>query len=210
MRPGTQMLAGKAATESVPSKDNVGVSARSDSLELADFIKMFMQPKGGPATLGDWTIGARQGSPINWKTPGIRETSSEVQAAGYPYQRIGEVIFTVDGKPTHQVLEKKVAPGTWTITLLGPRGGFTKANIYTPNSQDLGSTILEGLKGKLPLQLYRCKTPSISSGNKVYQVQGAGKKAFWINEEWSCGSAGCSLSLDLVFTKKEADRFECF
>lgn len=210
MRPGTQMITEKAAAESLPVKAKAVKSAKNDTLELADFIKMFMEPKGTPATLGDWTFGARQGSPINWKTSGIRETSSAVQAAGYYYQRVGEVVFTIDGKPTHQVLERKVVPGRWTITLLGPRGGFTKVNISTPNSQELGSTILEGLKGKLPLQLYRCKTPSISSGNKVYQVQGTGKKPFWINEEWSCGSAGCSLSLDLVFTKNEADRFECF
>jgi hypothetical protein len=75
---------------------------------------------------------------------------------------------------------------------------------------ELSHQRLEGLKDKLPLKLYRCKTPDISSGNKVYQVQGTGKKPFWINEEWSCGSAGCSLSLDIVFAKKEADGFQCF
>jgi len=210
MRPLAQTPSWNGTDEIVPAKVTAGASAKSDSIELIELIKLFMQPMGGPNILGDWTFGAKPGSPIDWQTSGIQETAAEEQKAGYHYHRVGEVVLTIDGKPTHQVLEKNVVPGTWTISLLGAHGGFTRATISAPNSQELGTSILEGLKGKLPLRLYRCKTLSISSGNKVYQVQGAGKKPLWINEEWSCGSAGCGVSLDIVFTKKEAGKFECF
>jgi len=210
MRPRTQTPTGSATAETVPAEVTTSESVKAKSIEVAELIKMLMQPKSGPHALGDWTLGAQPGSPISWQTAGIQETSAEERKAGYYFYRRGEAVLTIDGKPTHQVLEKSLVPGRWTISLLGPRGGFTKANIFTSNSQDLGASILENLTGKLPLKPYRCKTPSVSSGNKVYQVQGTGKKPFWINEEWSCGSAGCSLSLDIVFTKKEADKLECF
>ena len=207
----TQAQAGSSPAETTPAKgpSSAGVESAA-SIEMVELIKMFMTPQQDPDALGDWAFGAQSGSPIRWETTGIKETSPEEQKAGYPYFRAGKVILTVDGKLTHQVLEKSIRPGKWAITLSGPRGGFTRATISAPNSQELGASILDVVKGELPLRHYRCKTPSVSSGNKVYQVQGAGKKPFWINEEWSCGSAGCGLTLELVFTKKEADRFECF
>jgi hypothetical protein len=209
MRSAAQARAGNGTSESAPGRDTASAGAAANSMEMVELVRMFMQPKGGPDKLGDWTIGAQPGTPIKWQTSGMQETSREEQKAGYPYRRTGKAVLTIDGKPTHQTLENTVVPGTWKITLLGPRGGFTRVNIAAGNGE-LSPQLLEGLKDKLPLKLYRCKTPDISSGNKVYQVQGAGKKPFWINEEWSCGSAGCSLSLDMVFTKKEADGFECF
>lgn len=210
VRPRTLEQTGKAAAESPPAKDAAEARVARASLEMVELIGMFMQPKDGPAALDGWTFGAQPGSPIDWLTSGIQESTAAERKAGYPYRRTGEAVLTIDGKPTHKVLGKNLAPGRWTITLSGPRGGFTRATISAPNSQELGPSVLEGLKGKLPLRPYRCTTPSISSGNKVYQVEGKGKKPFWINEEWSCGSAGCGISLDIVFTKKVADKFECF
>ncbi len=210
MRSRAQAPTESATAETVPAKGTASASAESTSIEMVDLIKMFMQPKGGPTILGDWTFGAQQRSPISWETTGIKETSLEEQKAGYPYYRVGEAVLTVEGKPTHQVLERSVVPDKWMIKLSGPRAGFTRVTLGAGNSGELGAGILESLKKQLPLRLYRCKTPSVSSGNKVYQVQGTGKKPIWINEEWSCGSAGCGLTLDIVFTKKEADKFQCF
>ncbi len=184
-------------------------AAATHSIEMVDLIRMFMQPKSGPDSLGDWTFGAQPGSPIRWKTNGIQETSREEQKAGYPYHRTGEAVLTIGGEFTHKVLEKNVVPGRWTITLLGPHGGFTRA-VLSGRIADGSVQVLEGLEHELPLRHYRCKTPSVSSGNKVFVVQETSKKPIWINEEWSCGSGGCGLTLDIVFTKEEADRFECF
>lgn len=185
------------------------VAGDATSIEMVELIKMFMPPQKGPDALGDWTFGAQPGSAIRWETPGIKETSPEEQKAGYPYFRTGKVILTFAGKPTHQVLEKTVVPGKWTITLSGPRGGFTKATLAT-HMADGGGPMLMRLKEKLSLQHYRCKPDSISSGNEVFVLQETGKKPIWINENWSCGSGGCGLTLDIVFTKKQADRFQCF
>lgn len=210
MRTRAQAPTGSAASEAATAQGPATrAGANSASLELAEFIRLFMQPQAGPATPGDWTFGAKNGSPISWQTSGVQEASPADKKAGYPYRRTGKVILTLDGKPTHQNPEQNVVPGTWTITLSGPRGGFTRATL-SARIADGSVQLLEGLSDTLPVRHYRCKTPSVSSGNKVFAVQEKGKNPFWINEEWSCGSAGCGLMLDFVFTKKEADKFECF
>jgi hypothetical protein len=210
MRPRAQTLIGSDTAETAPGKVTASVSAESDSIDLIEFIKQFTTAKGDPVNMGDWKFGARKGSPIRWSTNGIEAAPEAMQKAGYYYQRVGEVVLTLDGKPTHELLEATVVPGKWTIILSGPRAGFTRVALSSGSPGEFGGGKLEGLNKQLPSRHYRCKPQSASSGNNVYQVQVPGKKPIWINDEWSCGSAGCFLTLDIVFTKKEADKFQCF
>lgn len=187
------------------------MAAEATSIEMVELIKMLMPPQGEPETLGDWSWGAQPGSPITWETTGIEETSPEEQKAGYPYRRVGKAVLSIDGKPTHQILEKNIVPGQWNIILMGPHGGFTRVILGTFTGGELGGgMLLKSLEKQLPSRHYRCKPDAISSGNEVFIVEVPGKKPIWINEEWSCGSGGCGVSLSIVFTKKAADKFECF
>ena len=177
----------------------------SNTMELAELLRALMTPSGAPDTLGDWTFGAQQGSPIRWETSGIKETSAAAQKDGYPYHRTGIVVITIDGKPTHEVLERSKAPGKWAITLLGPRAGYNKVTISTGNSPELGP-LLAGVTSGLQIQHYRCKSQSLGSGNAVYRVQTDGMKPIWVDEQWSCGSAGCGVSLEVGVHEKAGRR----
>ncbi|WP_305042827.1 hypothetical protein [Geoalkalibacter sp.] len=186
-------------------------AAGTTSIEMVELIEMLMPPQGEAEALGDWSWGAQPGSPITWATTGIEEATPEEHKAGYPYRRVGKAVLDIDEKPTHQILEKNVVPGKWNIILLGPRGGFTRVILNTFTGGELGGgMLLKSLETQLPSRHYRCKPDSISSGNEVFVVEVPGKKPIWINEEWSCGSGGCGVSLDIVFTKKAADKFACF
>jgi hypothetical protein len=179
------------------------------SMELVSLIELFSESRGEPASSGDWTAGARPGSAIRWRTSGIQSAPESLRSAGYPYLREGEVVLTIGGAPTHEVLERTVVPGKWDIRLSGPRAGFTRVTVWSQSTGEL-KAVLEGLAKQLGARHYRCEPRFASSGNRVHSVDAPGRKPLWINEEWSCGSAGCSLSLDMVFTKNEADGFQCF
>src|SRR5690606_25134862 len=94
-----------------------------------------------------------------------------------PYYKAGEVILTLQGKPTHRVLAKDVEPGRWNVTLYGPRAFVTAAELSMQNnSREVGPDLLEALADSgISLKPYRCPKQShpASGGRTVYAI-GAG------------------------------------
>jgi hypothetical protein len=214
---GTQLVfilraGSQAAKAGVPSSPPVARApstntTRSGTIELVELVNVLLPPARGSQVLGDWALAAPNPSSIRWRTKDVEGTAPAEQKAGYAYQRIGDAVITIDGKPTHQDLTPRPVPGVWKITLLGPRAGYARV-VITAWAQGL-APMLEGFKKELPSRHYKCNPQSAMDGNNVYLMQVPGKAPAWVDEQWSCGTQGCLVSWDIVFTQKEADRFKC-
>ena len=207
LRAGSQAANTSAPTSPPVARAPSTNTTRSGTIELVELMNVLLPPARGSQVLGDWALAAPNPSSIRWRTKDTQGTAPAEQKNGYAYQRIGDAVITIDGKPTHQDLKPRPVPGVWKITLLGPRAGYTRV-VIVAWAQGLGP-MMEGLKKELPSRHYKCNPQGALDGNNVYLLQVLGKSPAWVDEQWSCGTQGCMVSWDIVFTKKEADRFTC-
>ena len=195
-------LGGSALSE--PSQKTSGLGA---------FIESFLIDEDETAILIDWSWGSAAGNPVNWRTTDIQAAPKWAQKRYGPYERGGEAVLTVDGKD-HPELKKSEIPDNWVVTLRGSRAGFSSVTLENMgNSQDLCPLIsyyLESLAEELSIEPYRCTTEPASTGVPVYTVGKKGKKKAWLINEYSGGSGGCLLTLELMFDQARADQVECF
>jgi hypothetical protein len=187
--------------------------AGSDQISIDALLGMFLPDKNRDfipeATyLMAWDPVAR--SPIKWQHAGIRsgpnsgdvklETMSSSWTA--PFSRTGDVIITVDGQPTHTILDRIRKPVRWTITMLGPRSGALVINL----SNDVWSQEFAGFGDRKFLSEERaCRKDS----SAIYAINLPGKIPAWLAESRSCGSAGCGYDYQLFTDRSEKVRLGC-
>lgn len=183
--------------------------ASQTSIEFDQLIKYFLIEEKSLGTVIGWDAGADQNSPIKWLHDGIKDAPKNKD--NFSYFRKGEVVITVDKKPTHTILKKKITPGTWTIHMLGSRAGPTNINI------SMNSVTQEGLpdlitflnKKGAKLKLQQCPDEPIMDGNTLYSLSFKGFKNAYLVHGWSCGASNCSQDVKLIHANS-APKIECF
>ena len=118
--------------------------------------------------------------------------------------------MTIGGKPSYYQLGTTRRPGKWKVFLLGPNAG-PMAVIFTTQGNDFSSPRITALLGSQGIKFdhYRCSNFSYDSGREVFRISSSGKKDAWLGEYYSCGSAGCSIDLQLFLYQDDADGVNC-
>ncbi len=166
------------------------------TIDFWDLLTMFMIAES--ASVLDWRTGNEADSPIHWKTPGVKWDKRHRS-----YARRGEVVVTVNGKPSYH-LERYVTPSAWAIELLGSRTGVTEVVLRTmsPGDPDLENAANHGVQ----LELLKCDPVlAATTGAQLYRIKVPGKRSAYLLHTWSCGSGGCWSNLSLFLIKEAAD-----
>ena len=163
--------------------DLSNTSAQQNKIELDKLITIFLD------NFGDWRAGASQGTPIKWTTKGIESTDNG-------FERNGTAVVTINRKLTHEILDYNVKSGTWEINLEGSHCCFNSCTIQTDcNSQEIDVSVYR----KYLVQKLNLKLISTDDDDNVetYKPGAAAWKDRRILFEWSCGSGGCWLSINI-------------
>ncbi|MFZ5731187.1 MAG: caspase family protein [Pseudomonadota bacterium] len=184
--------------------------AGNDQIPVEALIGMFLPDRDknfipGATYMMAWDPAVR--SPIKWHHTGLKsdkDTTLETVSATWtaPFSRSGDVIITVDGKPTHTVLEKTRKPVRWKITMLGARNGALVVNF----DNDVSSQEFDGFGSRAFLSEDKSCRTRLST---VYAVNLPGKIPAWLGENKSCGSAGCGYDYQLFTSRDDKSRFGC-
>lgn len=166
-----------------------------NTIESIDLLKIFALDKSVNHNMYSWETGTEESSPIIWLHGGIKPTTRK----DYPYERRGEVYVLNQGKITHKILNSNIENGKWQVTLLGARGGYFNVEI------DSGFISYEpailAIDKKYIIEENHC-SESASESTSMYLIQFKGKKAFWLKESFSAGSAGSSYSYIMMYEQK--------
>lgn len=185
--------------------------------EFADLLRILVPVDDGMERSEDgsygyeWSMASGSNSPVEWLHDGYGTAQKENlfnmwggENWKHWHQRIGEVVITRDGEPTHYGLGKKKEPGKWKITLLGPRSGVSVVTITSDAFADrlLAADILE--------EEVACRQHvSSTGGNLVYRIRLPGHVFAWLGESFSCGTAGCSADYAVVWSRRDAKELGC-
>jgi len=190
-----------------------GSGAALAAADLPTLLTAWLLPENSAATNPDWQDAAVNSRGVVWTTDGIVPKPKRKGDYAFPYVRAGHVIVTVHGKPTHTILGKTVEPGPWRVELLGPRGFVAVARLEMENNAQNYNTDIPAVlrKAGFSLKEYKCskKTEPASFGNVVYRIAMAGHKSAWMQEDWSCGSAGCAQAISMIYAQQDADAAQC-
>jgi hypothetical protein len=189
------------------------IPAGSDRISFEDLLKSFLPSAANSgANMISWDMAAGPFSAIRWKHAGLtspkeRERIFDINVNEWTgFARTGETIITLNGKPTHTVLEKTRKPVPWRIDMMGSLGGATAIRM----SNDFSSQDFAGFgKQKYLQELPACRSGIASSGSTVYSVGMAGRQPAWLAESWSCGSGGCSFDYELFFSETDKTNYKC-
>lgn len=165
--------------------------AHAKSMEALDLLKLFAVDKKVDYNLYDWTKGSEHTSPIQWQTVGIDMT----EIGEHPFYRTGHVVVTNQGKVTHKTLGQTTQNGHWVIRLLGVRNGFTTVEIY-PHATTHDEPQFQ-IDKKYITQQIQCENDA-SYNVRFDNIKFADKKAFWLKNEYSSGSAGGATHYTLL------------
>lgn len=188
------------------------VFAGDDRISFADLLDSFLPDEGDIATMINWDRASGRHTAVRWKHDGLKfadERPKLFDLTGNEwkfYSRTGQVIITVNGQPTHTVLQKTRQPATWTIDMMGARSGATKVMI----NSDVYSHTFEGFSSAKFLQEDpACRTGGALGGGKVYNVRLPKRRLSFLAEGWSCGTAGCGYSYELFFNSSDKKYYGC-
>lgn len=171
-------------SKQVEKESNSQLIFQSKPIELYNLVSLFIPDQKLDYNLYDWKTGANNKS-IKWLTHGIEMDSTS-------FYREGEAIVSICSKVI-QCLDKKTYPCKWGIVLSGVRNGYTSFEISSVQSQELEKMeITELFKGR-KFEAKLLKTDEFD--NKTYRVKFPQKKPIDMSVQWSCGSAGCSLTI---------------
>lgn len=153
-------------------------------IELYDLINKFTPNVIVDYDLFDWKTEANNKS-INWLTHGVE------MGTNYFY-REGETFVSVNGQVI-ECLDRTTYPCNWGIVLSGVRNGYTSFEVSSVQSQELDKMeITELFKGRM-FEAKLLKTDEFD--NKTYRITFPHKKPIEMKIQYSCGSAGCSLTI---------------
>lgn len=153
-------------------------------IELYNLINLFTPDNNLNYELYDWKTEATNKS-INWLTSGV-------EMGEHDYYREGEIIVSINGKVI-ECLNKTTYPCSWNFILYGVRNGYTSFCLSSVTHQSLSKMNIEELFKGHKFEAKTIKTDEFD--NKTYRVTFPQKKPVDITIKWSCGSAGCSMSL---------------
>lgn len=169
-------------------------SQASRKVELFDVVKLFTPDRTMNYNIYEWSTGTGRNSPIRWSSNGVEMDDNATTRRGFAN-------ISVSGK-TYQCLGRYSGPCVWDVILSGCRNGYTKFSIYSVNHQEINPAIpinrLLG-SGKYTIRLIK----NLEYG-RFYELLIPGKKKIWIIYSWSCGSSGCSISIDGFTNYEEA------
>ena len=180
------------------------------SIELYRLIQMYMIPKGFNHNVLEWDSGGAPETPISWQHAGIKDCDAFVlgKELNQPFCRIGKVVITIGGRPTHKILSRMVEPGQWNIVLAGARAGVSYV-ILDSNvlSHELSSGLLRIAVSQTgsTIQVNRISAcGSLTGGSEQLSVSAPGKETALVREWWTCGSAGCNIKMTFAPIKGNA------
>lgn len=175
--------------------------AQVGRMELDALIKLALIPLQANHGLGDWRAGAQPGSPIDWLHAGLEDAQDKGRqdyGVEFPFRRRGVAIVTIDRKPSHEVLGRRVEPGLWDITLLGARAGVSAMSLSPQTSSFDMPDLLAYLKRRtVSLVHLKCFNESPMSGQAVYRMSFKAYKPVYLQYTWSSGSGGNGFHLHL-------------
>ncbi|MBR1213173.1 caspase family protein [Bradyrhizobium sp. JYMT SZCCT0180] len=187
--------------------------AGSDQISIEALVGMFLPDRDqnfvqGATYMMAWDPAVR--SPIKWHHAGLKTGSNlndvklETMSSSWtaPFSRTGDVIITVDGEPTHTVLERTRKPVRWKVTLLGARNGALVVGL----DNNVWSQEFGGFGGRQFLSEDKTCRKETST---VYAVNLQGKIPAWLGESRSCGSAGCGYDYQLFTDRRDKSHFGC-
>ena len=157
--------------------------SKTNSIELYDLINLFTPDKKLDYNLYDWKTQANNKS-INWLTSGVEMGEHE-------FYREGEAIVSINGKVL-ECLEKTTQPCKWGIVLDGVRNGYTSFEISSVTSQELEQLTIDQL---FKNRKFEAKIVTYDDFSTTYKVTFPNKKPVEMKIQYSCGSAGCSLTI---------------
>jgi hypothetical protein len=158
-------------------------ASKTYSIELYDLIKLFTPDKKLDYNLYDWKTGANNKSVI-WLTSGVEMGEHE-------FYREGEAIVSINGKVL-ECLENASQPCKWDIVLHGVRNGYLSFDISSVTSQELEQLTIDQL---FKNRKFEAKIITYDDFSKTYKVTFPNKKTIEMKIQYSCGSAGCSLTI---------------
>jgi hypothetical protein len=192
--------------------------AGTDRISFDNLLKLFL-----PEPIRDrmpwahyvisWSSGSDRPSPIQWGHAGLRTDDEREKiydgngsVYGGFFSRVGEVVITVDGHPTHTILEQTRNAARWKIAMNGPRAGAEVVEF----SNDVVSHEFAGLgRAKFLDEDRTCRRGAYSLGSTVYRVKVKDRESGWLSESWSCGAVGCGYKYDLFLNDSDRHRYGC-
>ena len=179
--------------------------AQARSVEFADLVTALLVPVGAESNQPSWTSITHPS--IHWKSTGPHPASAWLAEDGLPMSRTGTVVITVSGKPTHE--HEGNLPGQWELTLAGTSAHPTEARIDIDKPAAIGFEPVEALRARGFAVKALCEPGGISSGAAVYTVEAPGFKPVTMSHEWSGGSAGTSVGVELAYASSRAATKQC-
>lgn len=159
------------------------LTSKTYPIELYDLIYLFTPDQKLDYNLYDWKTEANNQS-INWLTSGVNMGEHE-------FYREGEAIVSINGKVL-ECLENTSQPCKWDIVLRGVRNGYLSFDISSVTSQELEQLTINQL---FKNRKFEAKIITYDDFSKTYRVTFPNKKPVEMKIQYSCGSAGCSLTI---------------
>ncbi len=141
----------------------------------------------------DWETGSDASSPIVWRYNGKRLTTTRKD---YPYEKGGDVYVVSQENITHKTESNKLVNNKWEVVLLGARSGYQNVEISPEFHSEEPVTLT--IDKKYIIEEKHCEE-SASSNTSMYLIKFTGKKAFWLKESFSSGSAGSSYFYKIMY-----------
>ena len=185
------------------------IQKQQPSIELSRLVSTFLVAKDSDGAIA-WSTGAEPTSPITWISSGIVDgTECHVEES---FCRTGTAIATVNGKVTHEVLKQTTQPGKWNITLAGSRSGVSAVSIQSDvNSQEIEGDLVPTLSSaEFKPSPVKCLNEPLGDGNVLYSINVPSKKMAWLLSGWSCGSAGCSSTIEIYYNIEDTQNIQCY
>ncbi len=166
--------------------------AGQNRISIEELIGAFL-PEKSDSGLTWMAWGPEDLSSVDWKSNGVEDSTKEFKINDFWHgvrRRRGDVVITIDGQPTHYVVTRKDrTPVPWHITMLGANSGVQAVEI----SNDIISHEFSGLsKEKFLHEDIRSRNDT--DGIRIYDVNLPNKEVAFLEESFSCGSAGCNFN----------------
>jgi len=187
------LFIGKKVSNYLKSKEKV--------IEYIDLIELFSLPLNADYTFNSWETGANLQA-IEWLHGGVKWDKNGAT-------RSGQAIVTINGKPL-QLLGKRLEPIKWYIKMYGVRGGAYKVEIGTDYIlYELGNVLLDSFKKKnYTYKKIQCGESVYGSYNQTVYKYNSDTVKGWVYLEVSCGSAGCSETVTILYNEPKDGSLE--